>query len=194
MRALLASALFTSDLKAQIVTEVISDATWRTIGSTPAAGWNTSLAFDDSNAAGWQNAFQSPTDDHIWITSNLSSQAPDQAWFRHVFTLNAPVISASADFFFDDNGEGYINGQQVIVNGPSGGARTVVPVDPSLFVVGSNFVAIHGIDTIGPFNNVGLTMTITLVPEPGTVGMAAMGGLFLLRRRTVTARASAPHA
>jgi len=52
-----------------------SDATWRTSRGTVAVTpeWTSSLSYDDSDAAGWVNAFKSPSGDNIWHTSNRSS-------------------------------------------------------------------------------------------------------------------------
>jgi len=40
-------------------------------------------------------------------------------------------------------------------------------LDPSLFHVGENLIAVEGFDKFGPFNNISVDMTINLVPEPG---------------------------
>ena len=165
---------------AQFVTNnVRSDATWRAINPAPAAGWNTDVAFDDSDAAGWEFAFKSPSGDNIWLHSNLSGQAPNQAWFRHVFFLNASPTSAEGRFFFDDNGQAYINGT-LVVNDTGGGASTFnLQLDPALFHPGPNLVAVHGIDTSGPFNNIAVNMDILTVPEPATTWLLACGGVLL---------------
>jgi hypothetical protein len=160
---------------------VKTDATWKATNPAPPAGWNTDVNFDDS---GWSNAFKSPSGDNIWLTSNMSGSAPNQVWFRKVFTLNGPVSSAVGDFFFDDNGENYLNGH-LIINDTGGGATSFnnVVIDPSFFVVGQNLFAIHGIDTVAPFNNVAANIQITVVPEPAAVGVLSAGMLVLLRRR-----------
>ena len=160
---------------------VKTDATWKATNPAPPAGWNTDVNFNDS---GWANAFKSPSGDNIWLTSNMSGQAPNQVWFRKVFTLDGPVSSAVGDFFFDDNGENYLNGHQII-NDTGGGATSFnnVVIDPSFFVVGQNLFAIHGIDTVSPFNNVAANIQITVTPEPASVGVLSAGLLLMLRRR-----------
>src|SRR5262249_29514559 len=94
------------------------------------------------------------------------------------------VAAASGSFFFDDDGEAYINGQQV-VNDASGGSNTVdLPaMNPSLFVAGSNLVAVHGIDKIGPFSNIGVSLNLTLVPEPIVMSLVFGIGILAGRRR-----------
>src|SRR5688572_9444312 len=87
------------------ITNILSDATWRATSPEPIAGWHTDIAFDDSDAAGWEYAFKSPHDAKIWIDSNQSSESPNRAWFRKVFSLPAKPTSASGIFTFDDDGE-----------------------------------------------------------------------------------------
>jgi hypothetical protein len=160
---------------------VKTDATWKATSPAPPAGWNTDVAYDDSL---WQDAFKSPAGDNIWLTSNHSGLAPNQVWFRHVFTLDQPVVSAVGDFYFDDNGQNYLNGH-LIINDTGGGATSFpgIVIDPSFFVVGENLFAIHGIDTEGPFNNVAANIQITYVPEPASTALFSGGMLLLLRRR-----------
>jgi hypothetical protein len=174
--------LLTFSVRADVI-NVHSDATWRTFDTLPPSGWNTDLAFDDSDAAGWQNAFKSPSGDNIWFGSNLSSQGPNQAWFRHIFTLNDVVSDAAGNFFFDDNGELYINGH-LIINDTGGGSTSFpdVQVDPSFFDVGQNLIAVHGIDTHAPFNNIGVNMTVNTLPEPSNLLFTSLAVLLLFRK------------
>ncbi len=167
---------------ASVAVSVISDTTWRATNPLPATGWNTDIVFDDSDAAGWENAVGSPNNDHIWYKSLKSGEAPNKAWFRHVFTLNDAVTDASGLFHFDDNGQAYINGQLIIDDTGGGASNFNLTLDPSLFVAGQNLIAIHGIDTIAPDNSIGVNMTINTVPEPACIGMLA-GGCLLLSRR-----------
>ncbi len=161
---------------------VRSDATWRTSrGTTPVTSdWISNLDYDDSDANGWRNAFKSPSDDNIWYSSNLSSDGVSHARFRHIFDLTAPVSAASADIFFDDNGELWINGTE-IVDDTGGGATSYdnVAIDPGLFVEGENLIAMEGFDTSGPFHNVALDLTLT-VPEPTAIGLLGVGSLGML--------------
>jgi hypothetical protein len=152
------------------ITNVVSDASWRATSPVPSAGWNTSIEFDDSVAAGWEYAFKSPQDAKIWIRSNLSSEAPSQAWFRKVFTLPAKPTSASGTFIFDDDGELYINGTLVVAD-PGGGATSFnLQLDTNLFVAGENLVAVHGIDTHTPYNNISVEMALDVPPETILIG------------------------
>ena len=162
-----------------------SDATWRTSRGSMAvtADWISSVDYDDSDAAGWENAFKSPADDNIWHTSNLGPQSPSHARFRYVFDLAQPVESAFGRFFFDDDGSAFINGIRV-VNDTGGGASVFDRVlDPNLFQIGPNLVAVDGFNRFAPYNNIAVRLDLTLVPEPATLGMLTLGGLAMLRRR-----------
>lgn len=147
-----------------------TDATWRTIkGSvTVPTNWNSSVIFDDSDAAGWTNSFKSPEGDRIWNTSNLSSESPANPRFRHVFTLYGTITNCVGHFYFDDNGTVWINGIQVL-DDTGGGASTFdnVILDPSLFHAGDNVIAVWGHNTIGPYNNIEVDITIGIdAPAP----------------------------
>src|SRR3954463_5894823 len=115
-------ALLTA-LSAVAATNIVSDGNWRCTNPAPPAGWNTSLAFDDSDAAGWEYAFKAPSGNNIWMRSNQSASSPGQVWFRYVFNLAAEPTAASGTFNFDDDGQVYLNGV-LIVNDTGGGATT----------------------------------------------------------------------
>ena len=147
-----------------------TDASWRTIkGSvTIPTNWNSSVIFDDSDQAGWTNSFKSPEGDRIWHTSNLSSESPANPRFRHVFSLYGTVTNCVGHFYFDDNGTVWINGVQVL-DDTGGGASTFdnVILDPSLFHAGDNLIAVWGHNTIAPYNNIEVDITIDIVaPRP----------------------------
>src|SRR5258706_3423778 len=97
--AAVVSFLFTA-LSSVAVTNIVSDGNWRVTSPAPLSGWNTSLLFDDSDAAGWEYAFKSPSGNNIWMRSNQSSSSPGQVWFRYKFNLAAQPNSASGSFFF----------------------------------------------------------------------------------------------
>jgi len=175
---------------------VITDTTWRATNPQPPTGWNTDLNFDDSNAAGWENAVGSTSNNHIWYKSLHSADAPNNAWFRHIFTLDDAATAASGTFHFDDNGQAYINGQLIVDDTGGGASNFNLTLDPTLFVVGQNLIAIHGIDTIAPDNSVGVNMTITTVPEPAAAGMLGVAAMLLSRshRRRVSPSTKTPTA
>jgi hypothetical protein len=42
---------------------------------------------------------------------------------------------------------------------------------------------VHGIDKIAPFSNIGVSLNLTLVPEPIVMPLVLAGGLLAQRRR-----------
>ena len=181
-------------LSAAITTNIVSsDNTWRTSrgSEVTATNWTVSLAFDDSDAAGWTNAFQVSGNNHIWHTSNQSSQSPSRARFRHLFTLSQDqIVSVTGHFTFDDNGSAWINGTQII-NDTGGGASTFdLTLDPLLFQPGDNLIAVWGVNTVAPFNSISVNMTIVQVPEPSAAVLSAAGlaGWAVYRRRCLRGR------
>jgi hypothetical protein len=146
---------------------------WRITSPAPAAGWNTNVAFDDSDAAGWEDAFRIGTGSSIWKDSNESSMAPSQVWGRYVFNVESmPIASLTAHVGFDDDGQAYLNGQ-LLVNDTGGGATGFeLTLDPALLHPGQNVLAMHGVDTIAPFNAMSVALRITYVPEPSMAGAA----------------------
>ena len=180
--SILAACCFCTATASAATLIVRSDASWRATSVSPASGWNSDSSFNDSDSAGWEFAFKSPAGNNIWIDSNLSVEAPDQAWFRRMFFLTGTVLSAEGLFNFDDDGEAYINGTVVVINTPTSPTETI-ELDPGLFRVGANVVAVRGIDTHTPFNNVAVNMTIVDVPEPALGGLFATSTLLFTRRR-----------
>jgi hypothetical protein len=162
---------------------VMTDATWRATNPKPPVGWNTDVGFDDSDAAGWQFAVKDTKDNnHIWFESIQSADGPANAWFRKVFTLDQPASGASGTFWLDDNGQVYINGQEIINDSGTGASTFNLTLDPALFVVGDNLIAIHGVDISTPYHTVGVDMTVT-VPEPAGLSVIGIAALLVGRRR-----------
>src|SRR6266446_2130446 len=154
------------------ITNIVSDGNWRVRSPAPPAGWNTSISFNDSDAAGWEYAFSSGN--NIWKNSNQSSSSPGQVWFRHVFVLPAQPTSGSGTFYFDDDGQVYLNGT-LIVNDTGGGATTFnLQLATNLFVVGENLIAVHGINTIAPFNSIAVDMTLDVPTETSLVSTGSV--------------------
>ena len=180
--ALIIAAVFAFSARALAEVNIVSDSTWKITNPAPPTGWNTDVNFDDST---WLYAVENPTNHNIWMISLQSSAGPNQVWARKVFRLDVPVESAIGHFGFDDNGQLYLNGHLLIDD--TGGGATVYNnfvIDPSLFVVGDNLIAMHGIDTIAPFNSLNAQLPITLVPEPGCAWLiGAVAIAFLSRRR-----------
>jgi len=172
--ALLSALLILPGSVAASITNIVSDGNWRVTSPAPPAGWNTSIGFNDSDAAGWEYAFKSPSGNNIWMRSNLSSDSPGQVWFRKVFVLPAQPASASGTFNFDDDGQVYLNGT-LIVNDTGGGATTFnLQLATNLFVVGTNLIAVHGINTIAPYNNIGVDMALDVSTETSLISTGSV--------------------
>jgi hypothetical protein len=175
------AAIFSVTAASPADVTVVSDSTWKVTNPAPPTGWNSNAAFDDST---WLNAVENPNNHNIWMISLQSSLGPNQIWARKVFNLPAPVASAIGHFGFDDNGQLYLNGHLLIDD--TGGGATVFnnfEIDPSLFVLGDNLLAMHGVDTIAPFNSLNANLPITLLPEPASASLLAAATLALLNRR-----------
>jgi hypothetical protein len=163
---------------------ISTDATWRATNPKPPTGWNTDISFDDSDAAGWQFAVKdTKPNNHIWYENISSDQAPANAWFRKVFTLDSLVSAAYALIWLDDNGQVYINGTKIVDDNGSGGSSYDLTLDPALFRIGQNLIAIHGADEYTPYHTVGMELTLS-VPEPNTnFVVAGIAVPFVLRFR-----------
>lgn len=171
--------------------ETEPDASWRAIGpqspqgfETANTGWNSSLAYDDSDAAGWSSAAYIRTYNEgdgealIW-SSNLA----DTAYFRHKFVLDGPVLSALMNGVIDDDGQIYVNGTLVWedINGAYTDF-TNLNIAPYLHK-GTNLIAVKAWDVI-LLEAIGLHITVETVPEPSAALLISLAAVPLLRRRS----------
>jgi hypothetical protein len=116
--------------------------------------------FDDS---GWRYAIAPyptspgtppPLPGSFWIwdfdgTPSTWGIGPNQAFFRKSFTINAPVVSAIAEFIIDDELQFYVNGI-LVTEDLSGGAGYIGPIDIAPFLQqGENVLAIRAWDGDG---------------------------------------------
>lgn len=157
---LLASVFLAS---AQTTTNIIwTDSTWRCASNSLVvpSNWLSSVVFDDSNAAGWTNAYQVSGSHSIWLRDNHSSNSPARVRFRHVFEVTNEVTAAIAHVTFDDDGAAYINGTRIISDTGGGSTTRDVIIDPGLFHLGSNLIAATGTNTIAPFNVINIKLTL----------------------------------
>src|SRR4051812_32447619 len=157
---------------------VVSDATWRTSAGVVSvtSDWVSNLNYNDSDAAGWVYAFKSPSGHNIWHTSNRSSESPSHARFRYIFDLPLDVASGSGIFNFDDDGDVWINGEQLVhdANGSASNSTFNIVFDPELFHPGQNLIAVEGFDKFAPFSNISAEINLNLVPEPGAAMVTLM--------------------
>ena len=156
------------------LTNIVSDGNWRVTSPAPPGGWNTSISFNDSDAAGWEYAFKNPSGNVIWMRSNLSASSPGQVWFRKVFVLPALPTSASGSFYFDDDGQAYLNGTLVVNDTGGGATTTTLQLATNLFVVGENLIAVHGINTIAPYNGIAVDMALDVPTETSLISTGSV--------------------
>ncbi len=160
---------------------LVSDASWRTISGTASipAGWHTNLNYDDTAAAGWTNAVVD-TGNRIWHTSGFSASGPSSARFRKVVNLPRKVRAAHAIFGADDDGDFFINGALAWHDGSGGGSTTWLELDPNLFVVGDNLLAVFGLDVVAAAHVIAVEIQVLLEPEP-ELSIGTGGGSEALR-------------
>lgn len=162
------------------------------------AGWNTSLAFDDSDAAGWHTPvardvaqYGSVATNAIWADApQFSGDTP--AYFRKVFMLDAEPAFAFfggqvglLDSVIDDDAQIYINGA-LVYDDQDGVANQIPFTDVTgLLHAGENLIAVKAHDSFGVDEHFHLALEITPIPEPGTLGLVALGlaGYALTRDR-----------
>lgn len=141
------------------ISYVISDGSWK-FSISEEIGWLLP-DFDDSS---WINALApsmgqcGPDSVGGGITENgvLNISVSDPNWangtgyFRKTFDLDAAPSSASIRTLFDDDGDVYLNGNQIISNhdGFIAGIDQVV-IDPSIFVTGTNVLGVVAQDSAG---------------------------------------------
>lgn len=136
------------------------------------AGWHTA-AFDDSAYAAAVNA-DDPSDtvyDHASSRWVWSSDSDDHyIWIRRTFTLDAIPTNASILFASDGDSIFYVNGTEVGTgNGPL--TSQLIEVPPSVFVVGTNVIAINtSDDDPDPFHAVYAVLRLIGEADPSLVG------------------------
>jgi hypothetical protein len=148
-------------------------------------GWNTSLGFDDSDAAGWHppvpRTIHSVTNS-IWADDpSISGDTP--AYFRLAFTLESdPLVawfgSSGTNYanVIDDDAQIYVNG--TLVYDDQDGEATFIPIVnvTSYLHAGENLLAIKAHDTVGLFEHVSMVLQIDRpIPEPATALLRGLG-------------------
>lgn len=163
-------------------------------------GWNTSLTFDDSDAAGWHvpvfrdvTRYGSTATNHIWA-DDPQGAGDTPGYFRKVFTLDAdPVLAllggavGTTDSVIDDDAQIWVNGT-LVFDDRDGVATTIGVEDVTAHLhEGQNLIAIKAHDTFGADEHFSLILRIDpAVPEPTTpllLLVAAAAGCGLAQRR-----------
>jgi len=124
-------------------------------------GWNSELAFDDSDAAGWRNAILNdgePT--HIWVDGDgFGGSSP--AYFRKTIDLS-PAESAWLHGGVDDDMQVYINGI-LILDDHDGSATGIPPINVTPFLhTGTNLIAVKAHDSFGIHEALQLVLQVEL--------------------------------
>jgi hypothetical protein len=174
---------------------VQTDTSWVVTGAAPAAGWNTSLAFDVSAwAAAQVDAVAQPVGTHvtdrIWDSTD-SLGGSSVIWVRKRFTLPGPAISAILDAAVDDDVQLWVNGTRVIDNADCLASEILgTDIQPYL-VPGENLIAAMVTNcqyshTFGAYADVGAdAAAVPTLGTPGLIAMAAglgLAGLLVIRR------------
>lgn len=152
-------------------------------------GWNTSLTFDDSDAAGWHLPVARDVTGYGGITMNTiwagDPQTPGDtpAYFRNIFSLDFEPGSAHfggqvfPDFSneVDDDAQIYING--VLVYDDDDFESLFFPFTDvtAHLVLGQNLIAVKAQDSVGLDEHFSMKLEILPIPEPGPALLMALG-------------------
>jgi hypothetical protein len=139
-------------------------------------GWNTSLAFDDSDGAGWANAIEvvhpNPPFLRYWFDGN-ETVGSSPVYFRKVFNLSGAPISGLLNFSVDDDAQVYVNGG-LVLNDSNSLATTVNNLNVAPYLhSGFNLIAVKAQDQQGAQGIAG-SLNITIVPEPSSFVLAGI--------------------
>ena len=180
------------------------DTTWRAIGpvgdltgqginnvglawETSHAGWNTLLAFDDSDSAGWKNAIAvvHPNAPFIryWV-DGTETVGSSPAYFRKVFNVPGTPQTGTLDFGVDDDAKIYINGQLVFSESDSLATAFTGLNITAYLTSGLNMIAVKAQDQQGA-QSIDGQLNISYVPEPSALVLlsAAIAAALFRRHR-----------
>ena len=172
----------------------VGDLTGQGINNAPSlaweashVGWNTLTSFDDSDSAGWKNAVQvihpNVPFTRYWV-DGTETVGSSPAYFRKVFNIPGPLQSGTLDFNVDDDAKIYVNGTLVfddsdgLVDDVSG-----LNIFAQLHT-GVNLIAVKAHDQQGAQSIQG-QLNISYIPEPSTIVLVTVFGLWPLFRRRV---------
>ena len=162
-------------------------------------GWNTSITFDDSDAAGWQTPVPRDVSRYgLLATNTIWADDPQEsgdtpAYFRKLFALDFEAASAhfggqafpsDASNLIDDDAQIYINGL-LVYDDQDGEAQFIPFTDVTAYLhAGENLLAVKAHDSVGLDEHFALRLEIDPIPEPSPVLLVALGLAALSRRST----------
>lgn len=178
-----------------------TDSSWLVTATGPGANWNSSTSFDTT---GWQSAtllydvgtakggVPGYSAQGIWSSGGQFSTTETTVWARGIWNLSALPLVASLQNGFDDDGDLFINGTQVVSdhNGTAGDSF-VADILPYLHV-GDNLIAFTASDNypVWGYNHsawvqVDGRLPTPTIPEPASLALFGLGlaGLAFARRR-----------
>jgi hypothetical protein len=195
-------ALLCAPVAASAVTTLVPvNTTWRAIGplgdltgehienvgltwEAANPGWNNSLNYDDSNAAGWKDAietnhFPNPPYLRYWV-DGTPSDGSTPSYYRKLFNIPGIPTGGSLNFGVDDDAYVYLNGTKVF-NDENRVATEINGINvAALLHSGLNLLAVKAQDNEGDHSIWGQLSVEYQVPEPSVICLAFIGLLFTI--------------